>query len=364
MDSKLNEQSTSGQSQNTGADGLASGVKDVASQLAAGAKEVVGKLADGAKEEVEKRVTTGKDAAAGAIGSVAGALRHATEGDEAGPLNGMADRAAGELDRVADYVQSRSIGELLHEVEGFARREPALFLGGTFALGLLGGRFLKSSGSRQSAAREAGYGVQTNYRVTDSRASAALPQSGARTERFSNGNVDRTAVERPGVWANPTKYPHNLSQESPDRLSPPHAHASGGVAAGLGSYSSIKDKTSNEMSHTSSPGTVPSLPGSTSTTPSIPERSAKTADGTPEQTELPDTTPDQNKTPNHDQSKESSKKAENSMSPAKKPDFSSDTTKRSGGPTEDPKKSESWSGQGKKTDGAAQSENGRAPARP
>jgi hypothetical protein len=36
------------------------------------------------------------------------------------------------------------------EAEDFARRQPALFLGGAFALGLLGARFLKSSGQQAS----------------------------------------------------------------------------------------------------------------------------------------------------------------------------------------------------------------------
>ena len=40
---------------------------------------------------------------------------------------------------------------LLDDVEAFARREPAMFIGGAIAIGLLAARFLKSS--RRSAAR-------------------------------------------------------------------------------------------------------------------------------------------------------------------------------------------------------------------
>ena len=60
---------------------------------------------------------------------------------------------------------------MLGDVGTFARREPAMFLGGAFVLGLLGGRFLKSShvrppstnaGPRNSsdmtASSERGYG--------------------------------------------------------------------------------------------------------------------------------------------------------------------------------------------------------------
>jgi len=45
----------------------------------------------------------------------------------------------------ADYVQQTDVRQMADRVESFARREPAIFLGGAFALGLLGARFLKSS---------------------------------------------------------------------------------------------------------------------------------------------------------------------------------------------------------------------------
>jgi hypothetical protein len=38
-------------------------------------------------------------------------------------------------------------------VEDFARRNPAVFLGGAFALGLVGARFIKSSGHRAERER-------------------------------------------------------------------------------------------------------------------------------------------------------------------------------------------------------------------
>jgi hypothetical protein len=55
------------------------------------------------------------------------------------------ERAAIQLDHAAHYLQTAEPDELVDRVENFARREPALFIGGAFALGLLGARFLKSS---------------------------------------------------------------------------------------------------------------------------------------------------------------------------------------------------------------------------
>jgi hypothetical protein len=48
------------------------------------------------------------------------------------------------------------VGELIGDVEQFARRSPALFLGGAFALGVLAARFVKSS-SAAANPRPQGY---------------------------------------------------------------------------------------------------------------------------------------------------------------------------------------------------------------
>lgn len=62
-----------------------------------------------------------------------------------------AERAADQIDRVVQYVDSRDVTELLNETERFARRHPEVFLGGAFMLGLVAGRFLKSSREGQMA---------------------------------------------------------------------------------------------------------------------------------------------------------------------------------------------------------------------
>jgi hypothetical protein len=52
--------------------------------------------------------------------------------------------AADQLQQVAGYLREHDVKQLVREVESFARREPVLFAGGTFLLGLIGARFLKS----------------------------------------------------------------------------------------------------------------------------------------------------------------------------------------------------------------------------
>ena len=53
--------------------------------------------------------------------------------------------AADTIQQASKYLENKSVGEVVSDVEDFARREPLIFLGGTFAVGLLLGRFLKAS---------------------------------------------------------------------------------------------------------------------------------------------------------------------------------------------------------------------------
>jgi hypothetical protein len=55
------------------------------------------------------------------------------------------ERLAGQVDRVSGFLERGNTREMARDVEHFARQNQALFLSGTFALGLLGARFLKSS---------------------------------------------------------------------------------------------------------------------------------------------------------------------------------------------------------------------------
>lgn len=138
------------------------------------AKQALGRVADQAKDQASMRVSSQKERAVDTIDGVADAIRKTSHGlKDAGPIPDLADRAADGIEALAGYVKNKNIGDLVGEVESFARREPALFLGGAFALGLLGGSFLKSStssgtggGSRsgyEAYDRSYGYGYGRGY---------------------------------------------------------------------------------------------------------------------------------------------------------------------------------------------------------
>ena len=56
-----------------------------------------------------------------------------------------AERAADQLERLATRLKNKDAAELFRDAQNLARRQPALFVGSAFVLGLLGARFLKSS---------------------------------------------------------------------------------------------------------------------------------------------------------------------------------------------------------------------------
>ena len=61
----------------------------------------------------------------------------------------MSNAAAKKIDSAADYFESHDLTAMYRDVESLARRNPAIFLGGAFALGFLAARFLKSSNPRR-----------------------------------------------------------------------------------------------------------------------------------------------------------------------------------------------------------------------
>lgn len=112
-------------------------------------RQVASGLAEEATRSAERQLTGGKDRAAQVIGQLAEALRHTgatmSSGTDMPMLNDYLGRAASKVDGLSDYLQEKSLTDVVGDVERFARRDPVLFLGSAFLIGLLGGRFLRSA---------------------------------------------------------------------------------------------------------------------------------------------------------------------------------------------------------------------------
>jgi len=184
--------------------------KEQVQQTAADVKEQVQQTAAGVKEQVAAQATDKlagqKEAATGSLNSVAHAFRQTSEQLRDNEQTGIADyveRAAGQVEHFAGYLSRRDIRGLAQDVEQFARREPALFLGGALTLGIFAARFLKSSSqAAQVGAQGNGrnwqgqadwYGQQPSPQVTPP------PQLPARTASTAGAATARPATMAGGA---------------------------------------------------------------------------------------------------------------------------------------------------------------------
>ena len=98
------------------------------------------------------RATEGLDAITHAVRQTTQQLRN----EQHGTLAEYIDKVADQLERVSDGLRHKNVDELMRDAQQLARRQPALFIGGSFAAGLLVARFLKSSRRNGSASVDSG----------------------------------------------------------------------------------------------------------------------------------------------------------------------------------------------------------------
>ncbi|MCU1386300.1 MAG: hypothetical protein JWL71_4997 [Acidobacteria bacterium] len=136
------------------------------------------------QQQANSALSSQKDRAADSIKAVIDAVRQTGESlrEKNGTIAGYADSAASQLERFSSQLRDRDISELMDDVGAFARRRPALFVGGGIALGLAAARFLKSSGTDNMSGRASGY-MSTNTRDYTS------STSGQSTQQFATAGA-------------------------------------------------------------------------------------------------------------------------------------------------------------------------------
>ena len=117
-------------------------VQDKAAGLLGTAKS----MASDAGSKVNDTLGDHKSAGAERVKGISGAIRRAADElqDELPPAATYIRRAADEIDSLADAVQRRDVRQLVGDVQSFARRQPAAFLGATVLGGFAVMRLLKA----------------------------------------------------------------------------------------------------------------------------------------------------------------------------------------------------------------------------
>ncbi len=113
----------------------------------------------GIKQNVTSRVDEQKNRAADGLGGIANVIRNAGNElrNENEALASYVDAASDQMRRFADRIREKGVADMMDDVHTFARRRPALFVGGAFLVGLGLARFLKSSAERGDYDSNAGF---------------------------------------------------------------------------------------------------------------------------------------------------------------------------------------------------------------
>ncbi len=131
-------------------------VTDTAKSLLADAKTTAGDAYGAATEKAATKLDEKKADLSAGLTTVADSVRKASENLHSDTDHSnitdftakYADTAAEKIDDFANYFERKNVREMADDLQEFARRHPAWFIGGAAAIGLIAARFLKSSAPR------------------------------------------------------------------------------------------------------------------------------------------------------------------------------------------------------------------------
>lgn len=96
--------------------------------------------------EQKETLTSGLTSVAQSIRQVSESLKENDDSNKIGQITSQYGNSfASQLDKFSKYVENADFEHLATDLKNYARRQPALFIGGAFTLGLLAARFLKTS---------------------------------------------------------------------------------------------------------------------------------------------------------------------------------------------------------------------------
>jgi phosphohistidine phosphatase SixA len=110
--------------------------------------ETAGQLVERATNSGLQQADRGREQTAEGLHQLASEIRTiSTDMESQQPaIATVAEVAAEQTERIATYLRDTDARQLISNVEDVARRQPLLFVGGAFVLGLVAARFLKAAG--------------------------------------------------------------------------------------------------------------------------------------------------------------------------------------------------------------------------
>jgi len=141
-------------------------------------QEAASGIADSAGQAAETQAARGLDRATEILEQVASAVRES--GNQIRPqrpeIAGIADTGAQRIEELANTLREKEPREILDDVEQFARRQPALVIGGGLLAGLAIGRILRT-GSETATPNGRRVGVMEYSRTSPSMSASTMSRS-------------------------------------------------------------------------------------------------------------------------------------------------------------------------------------------
>jgi ElaB/YqjD/DUF883 family membrane-anchored ribosome-binding protein len=137
------------------------------------------------RDTATSQLSSQKDRATDGLGSLARAVRQSTQSlrdHQQDTVAQYVEQAADRIEQFSSRLRDRDLGDLMRDADRFARRQPAIFIGAAFVVGVLAARFVKSSGSGAGRTQSVGRAPQVG---ADRSSPAARPNSHAATTRSS-----------------------------------------------------------------------------------------------------------------------------------------------------------------------------------
>lgn len=155
--------------------------KEAGKSLLSDAKATLSEKASATVDDQKAMLTGGLTSVAAGIRNMTGSLNEVAEPNVLTEYSAKyAGAAADKVESVAQYLDTADLKTMARDVESFARRNPAIFIGAAFGLGMLAARFIKSSGSDGSNSRSGSRG-----RKGSSAADASRSRGSSATARVS-----------------------------------------------------------------------------------------------------------------------------------------------------------------------------------
>lgn len=179
------------------------------SEVTSTAKEQAKRAAAQVTEQAKTTADTRLNDVAQEVNSVAEAVRQTSleVSGESETVARYGERIADQLESVSSYLNEKGVEDVLTDLQDFARRQPAVFLGGAFMLGMVVGRFIRSSGGNRYSGMEGQGYYDTEYR-------SSTPYSSSTGSRYTSSGSQSTSAGYGATYQGQNRYRTGLDQAS------------------------------------------------------------------------------------------------------------------------------------------------------